>query len=160
MLYFFLLLSTPETMHSFIYFSCSPWHKSDRCRKQFPLGGSCTGSWPVYSVLHITGQFFCFQQMLQDTAQIYCHFLVVFLCSFWGLVSVLYSKNLKSCIRWSDLFFSELIFNVCWLHFRMVPVQIWHRSSKQNFIPKIDHYLTIGNDKLFYTKIILLHSQN
>lgn len=34
------------------------------------------------------------------------------------------------------------------------------RSSKQNFITKIDHYLTIGNDKLFYTKIILLHSQN
>lgn len=102
---FFLLLSTPETMHSFIYFSCSPWHKPNRCRKQFPLGGSCTESWPVYSVLHITGQFFCFQQMLQNTAQIYCHFLVDFLCSFWGLVPVLYSKNLKSCIRWSDLFF-------------------------------------------------------
>lgn len=34
------------------------------------------------------------------------------------------------------------------------------RRSKQNFTPKINHYLTIRNYKLFYIKIILLHSQN
>lgn len=56
----FLLLSIPKTMHSFIYFSCSLWHKPSRCRKQFPLGGSWNGSWSLYSGLHITGQFVCF----------------------------------------------------------------------------------------------------